>query len=776
MTANHQVTALTTRTGALLAFVFLLSATGFAYQVMLTRLFSVIFQYHFVFLIVSVAIAGLSAGAALATLARRKKREAVAEWRLLTIAALLLALLLVAVSVVLALLPSASLVWLVLSAALLPYITIGFLMALIFARFAPLSGVLYAADLIGGATGLVLGLGLVGWLGAFDAVLLLGMVCALLALIPAWFGESQALQVRAGGVAVLLLAGFIFNQTTGAAAFSLNRLQDAPPDKTMLAVLQTPDAALVETRWDAFARVDMVTTSSDETFRYVFMDAGAGSIMVRYNGDESSVDWLREDIEYLPFTFRADQLDNVLVLGAGAGRDVLMARLAGAESITAVEINPTIIEMTRANADYNGNILDLPGVSTLIADGRNYIERTANTYDLIFANVVYSQAAAPGHSALAESYIFTREALQAYWNSLNDGGRIGFVTHHGIEGLRLIVAALDMLQREGMSLPQALEHVSLVSSRSGDVQARTSVVMISRTPWAEDEATAYVEQAHQRDAGALYLPHYIEVGFEQMITGTISLDDYIRTNSDFNYTPTTDDSPFFYQFRPGLPESLTDLLIISLVLAFIYLSWLIFFYVRTDNQHWKRASLAPYFALLGVAFLLIEAPLIQRFHLLLGQPVLALITVVGALLVGSGLGSLYSSRFPLEVLPRLVIGFALGVAALGLLSLLIYPPLIRWALPLDLSLRVAVTALAILPLGFLMGVPFPSGLRVAHVADPNGVAAFWGANAVTSVLGATLAMVVAIAVGFSAAMLLGAALYGLVALLIMVSWSRLLAR
>ena len=775
MTANYRITESTGRTGALLAFVFLLSATGFAYQVMLTRLFSVIFQYHFVFLIVSVAIAGLSAGAALATLVRRRKREAVGEWRLLTALVLLLALLLIGVSIVLALLPSANLVGLVVGAALLPYVTIGFLMAMIFARYAPLSGVLYAADLIGGALGLVAGLALVGWLGAFESVLLLGVLVALLAFVPAWIGDSRGLQMRTAGLTALLVLGFIFNQVTGVAAFAPNRVQNAPPDKTMLAVLQSPGTALVETRWDAFARVDMVTTPSDETFRYVFMDGGAGSIMVRFNGDESSVNWLQTDLEYLPFVFRSDQLDSVLILGAGAGRDVLMARLAGAESITAVEINPAIVEMTRASADYNGNILDLPGVNTVIADGRNYIERTDTTYDLIYANVVYSQAAAPGHSALAESYIFTREALHAYWNRLNDDGRIGFVTHHGIEGLRLVVAALDMLQREGMSLAQALEHISLVSMRSGDVQARTSVVTISRTPWTADEADAYVQQAHQRGAGALYLPHYIEVGFEQMITGAITLDDYIRTNSNFNYTPTTDDSPFFYQFRPGLPETLTDLLIISLVLAFVYLSWLIFFYVRTDNQHWKRASLAPYFALLGIAFLLIEAPLIQRFHLLLGQPVLALITVVGALLVGSGLGSLFSSRFALEALPKLVIGFALGVAALVVISLLIYPPLIRWALPLDLSVRVLVTVLAIMPLGFLMGVPFPSGLRVAHVADPGGVAAFWGANAVTSVLGATLAMVVAIAIGFSAALLMGAALYGLVALLILVSWKRLLA-
>jgi hypothetical protein len=299
---------------------------------------------------------------------------------------------------------------------------------------------------------------------------------------------------------------------------------------------------------------------------------------------------------------------------------------------------------------------------------------------------------------------------------------------------------------------------------------RSSVVLITHTPWTNEEA-------HQRGADALYLPPHMEIGFEQMLAGEITLEDYIRTNHDFNYTPPTDDNPFFYQFRPGLPETLNSMLMISGIMAFVYLSWLIFFFVRTDNQHWKRASIAPYFGLLGVgvALLLIESPLIQRFQLLLGQPVLSLITVVATLLVGSGLGSLYSNRISIDALPKIVPRFALAVAACAILSLLIYPPLIRWPVPLELSLRVTLTIVAVLPIGFVMGVPFPAGLRIAHAADPAGVAAFSGANAVTSVLGATLAMVVAMLAGFSATILLGAALYGVVALLVTVSWKRILS-
>jgi SAM-dependent methyltransferase len=764
---------LTGRARAIPVFVFSLSAVGFAFQVLLTRLFSVIFQYHYVFVIVSVAIAGLSIGAALVVLVRRN-RQRVDEWHALTYGTAGLALLLVVVTVVLMLLPSANLLAVVLVAALLPYVAIGFLNALVFARFAPFSGVLYAADLIGGALGLVIAFGVIGWIGAFEAVILLGVICGFLALIPAWIGDQQRLQIKVSGLVALLMVGFLVNRLTALADFTPASLSDAPPDKTMMHVLQDSRAMLIETRWDAFARIDVVTTA-DDTFRYVFTDAGAGSIMVRYDGDTSAVEWLTRDIEYLPFTIDAETGGSVLILGAGAGRDVLMARLAGAESITAIEINPAIVDVTREAADYNGSVFDLPGVSTIVADGRNYIERSDKTYDLIYANVVYSQAAAPGSSALAENYIFTREALQTYWERISDQGRIGFVTHHGIEGLRLIVAALDVLQADGMTLQQALRHVALVSRSSGDPQTRTSVVMITRQPWTQQAAAEFVSQVHRRGAGALYMPYYLEVGFEPMIQGVITLDDYIRINSDFNYTPATDDSPFFYQFRPGLPGPLADLLLISVFLAFVYLSWLIFFYVRPDQQQWKRASLAPYFALLGVGFLLIEAPLIQRFSLLLGQPVLALITVVGALLIGSGLGSLFSSRFPVEALPRLVMVFALGTGVMVLISLAVYPALIRWALPMDLWARLLVTAAALFPLGFLMGVPFPSGLRVAHQVDPQGVAAFWGANATTSGLGAAVAMALAIYIGFSAAFVLGVVLYAVIALLTFATWPRLLS-
>jgi spermidine synthase len=753
--------------------IFVLSAVGLAYQITLTRVFSVILQYQAVFLIVSVSIMGLSIGAAVATLVSRGNKSEQAPWTALTFGAFATAFLLVASAAVLAWMRSADTTPLAFVAAMLPFVGLGYLTSRLFTLFGYAGGVLYAADLVGATLGLLIAFLAISAVGAFDVILLLAAVVAGVGCLLALPSGKKTLRNRSVIVAVVLILALFLSSRTGLIAFNPGEIQNAPPDKTLIHMLQSGDATLLETRWDPFARLDMVTTD-DDTVRYIFTDAGAGSIMLKYDGDDSAIAWMRDEVEYLPFAVAPAAETSALIIGSGAGRDVLMAKLAGLTDITAVEVNPTLVQFTRDQAAYNGGVLDLPNVRTVVADGRNFVERSDRTYDLIYGNLVYSQAAAPGHSALSESYIFTREALQSYWRHLSVNGSIAFVTHQGIEGLRLLVAALDMLESQGMTMQEALQHVAFASRRSGDPQTRTSVVVISRQPWTSEESSAFTRAAHDRDTGVLYMPGYQETGLEPLATGAMSLQDFVDANADlFNYAPTTDDNPFFYQLTPGLPSGLSDLLIVSVIAVAVYLSWAIFFFVRQDGNQWKRAVLTPYFALLGAAYLLVEIPLIQRFGLLLGQPSLSMIVVIGALLLSSGLGSYFSSRFALNRLPKRVAIVALAAAIIIGLSLVAYPALIDAALPLSLELRILVTILAIFPLGFVMGVPFPSGLRVAHEADSRGIAAFWGANAVTSVLGSALAMALAMSFGFSSALLLGAVLYAAVALIVRVSWPRM---
>jgi hypothetical protein len=170
--------------------------------------------------------------------------------------------------------------------------------------------------------------------------------------------------------------------------------------------------------------------------------------------------------------------------------------------------------------------------------------------------------------------------------------------------------------------------------------------------------------------------------------------------------------------------------------------------------HAEAAALL-YFALLGLGFLFVEIPLLQRFILYLGQPATSFGVVVAALLAASGLGSRYlSARLPLRLALPLIAGLVV-----------VYPWLLTGlfdlTLPLPLAGRVAITVIAILPLGALMGVPFPAGLARLDSSRPGLIAWVWAVNGCASVISAVLAAMIALTWGFAVVLWAAAAAYGL---------------
>ena len=730
----------------------LVSAGTLAFELTLTRLFSVIFRYHYVFLAVSLAILGLGLGAASGNrLARRRGRVKV--WRDLIRLAMILVASFPVVALFLSLLTSATSVWPAAVLALIPFFVTGLFNAFIYAHFASQSGLLYGADLIGAAIGSLLAIALLAWGGAFTATLSLGALGALAALTLALSLRSWRAARVGGGILALILVAAIGNRIWGWIDLSPSRLRNPPPDKTMLLTLQDPaqGARLVDTAWGPFARIDVVETN-DPTEKQVFTDGGAGSYMLRFSGDLGEVSSLANELTFLPFV--VGPTERVLVLGAGAGKDVLLARLAGARAITAVEINPTIVAVTRRWGDYNGHILDLPGVETVVTDGRNFVERTQSRYDLIYLNVVYTQAAEPGSAALAENYIFTDGAFRAYWRALSDDGRVAVITHNTVEGIRALITAVQGLEKEGLSTPEAMEHVSLLMLPAENPYERTAILLLRRQPWADDVA-ALQKIASVYGLYPLYLPGVAERPFAKMVQGRTRAADFF-SGGEYNWFPATDDRPFFYHLDPGVPAPLLILTTIVAVLLLVYFLWLLAAGRRTVRTH---VGFGLYFIALGTGYMLIEVPLIQRFILLLGNPTLSLATVLGGLLLGNGLGSLFSQRLRGERLSRLAGWMALGIALTALLYTFGVPLLVYALLPTALGVRLGVTLLLLLPLGFLLGIPFPCGLRLSSDALEHSTAGYWGLNAVASVLGSALATVLALQAGFRWVSVLGAASY-----------------
>jgi hypothetical protein len=773
-TVRKPVTATGVRIGWVVGAVALLAGTALGFQVALTRAFSLIFQYHYVFLVVSLAILGLGFGAAIGYGARQLDLVP-GSARATGMLALVLAVIFPVTAFLLSSVNSSDLTPFSVIVALIPFLLLGWINAMIYSNYAAQSNLIYGADLIGAAAGILVSVALLMLFGPFTTMIASGLsVCLAAALLlhstrDRWFKVSV-------GVLIAIGALVLGNHVSGFIAYDPAKITVAPPDKTMVHVLNDPNqgAEVIQTEWGAFAQVDVVQTNDPDAY-FVFTDAGAGSIMIRSDPDTGfeAYDWIEREVQYLPFT--TGPVANTLIIGAGAGYDVVLAKHAGAETITAVEINPAIVEVTRERGAFNGDILDTPGVTTVITDGRNFVDRTEEPFDLIYMNVVYSQAAAPTSAALAENHAFTVEALRAYWGRLTENGRVGFVSHNGLEGVRLLMTALAALQGEDIPLTEALHHTALVmSDASADPSNAPSVLLLNKQPWTAGSAASFEAEVERRELSPLYIPHVAEDTLRVLLDGTMTLKEYIAANEAYNIFPTTDNQPFFYHLNAGLPAPLNRLLQISFLLTTGYIILAAALQPAELKHEWSRVSLLVCFSLLGGGYLLAEVALQQRFRLLLGDPVLSLIVTLGSLLLGSGLGSLLANRFDSGRLARLVVLSAVGVG-LGLsAAALVYPSLVNFGLPQSLPVRILLTMIAILPLGLLMGIPFPSGLRLAAQSDARGVPLYWGMNALASTVGAVVAAAIGVLAGFHLALFTGALLYLLAGGLFQLCWKRML--
>lgn len=757
---------------ATLLLVFLLAGVGLSYEIALTRIFALRFQYHYAFLAVAVAVGGLSLGAAAtqwwspAPGAPANDRRADA-W-------LLLALLFSLVGLGLAWLPLAALLPHLLL-ALGPFLLLGFVLTDLFISHRGASGLLYGADLLGAATGVVLVVVLLHWWSPFT--LIYGFSALLAA--GALYQSPRHQRWRSGVVGLIALVLVLLNLTTGWADFDPRRLLDPPRDKTMLAILNDPaqTATLERTLWSPFARVDVVTTA-DPTAKFVFTDGGAGSYMLRFTGDLATVADQQGTPAYLPFATGA--VTQTLILGAGAGKDVVLALLGGAQQITAVEVNAATVAATRADARYNGNILDLPNVQTVIGDARTFVERSNVDYNVIYLNLVYTQAADPLGQALVENYVFTTEAFQGYWQRLAADGRLAVVTHNALEGSRAMITALQALAELGLAPPQALDHMALWVMPATDPTLRTTVFLLSKHPLTPVDKQQLGEQAVALGMQPFFMPGDAEGAFAPLRQG-MGLGDFVQEDAAYNLSPTTDDRPFFFQLDPGLPTPIRWALQLASGLAGLLLAGAFFTTTggssggtpRTghrlandgDREQLPRWLALLYAALIGLAFMLLEVALLQGLQLLLGAPIFSLAVVLGALLIGGGCGSLLSQRWRSGQL-RTRLGPVLWLLVLmALLYALGLSFLVQRLLPLAFPFRVgAAILLSFLP-GLLLGIPFPALLRLAP-PERSVVAWLWSINGAFSVLGSTLAMALAMTGGFRWAYWSGALLYAGLALLL----------
>jgi hypothetical protein len=446
-----------------------------------------------------------------------------------------------------------------------------------------------------------------------------------------------------------------------------------------------------------------------------------------------------------------------------------------------VEINPIIADdvMRQRFSEFSGGIYTNPRVRIAVDDGRSFVRRSSEQYDVIQASLVDTWAAtAAGAYTLTENTLYTVEAFDDYLDHLKPDGVLT-ITRWVFDGLRLVSLAQAACERRGWD----------AASRLAIVQHdRVATFLLKKSSFTREEVADLERTADQLHFQVLYAPYgntdRTAASSEQSEVGTVAPSDYARLiraadRKAFyeqyaqDIRPTTDDRPFFFHttklkdqfqvafgrsmlFGNGLSALLT-LLGISTALVLLFILGPLLLAGGARHEGWPAWLI--YFGALGAGFMLIEVALLQRFVLLLGHPVYSLTVTLFSLLLGTGIGARLSRRFDSDRLRRSTLAVVACVALLAIAAVLVVEPIILWAIPLARSARILVAVATLIPIGIALGVPMPSGIRMMSVTAPQMVTWAWGINGALSVLGATLAIFIAMNWGFRVTLLSAAAVY-----------------
>jgi spermidine synthase len=743
-------------------------------ELALTRLFSVVLFYHFAFLAISIALLGLGAGGVCAHVS--KPRLDKYELRgVATLCCVLCALAIPAVLEVVLHVP----VTLELSggnfvrltaiylASAVPFFLTGLQFSLIFARQSARIPRLYAADLTGGSLACLAIVPLLNGIGGPNAILFSALCSAVAAVI--WSPASKA-KVTSFGLAGLLLLTIALNRS--------GRLTDVVWAKGVRR--QNVEFA----RWNALSRVE-VDRASDGA-RIIVIDADANTYIMNADPRQwpGSV-WQHNLMAAAPAAVNILRPQGAYaIIGPGGGVDVLRAVANGSRDVTGIEINPIIANtiMRGRYADFAYHLYERPEVRLQVAEGRSFIRNSAQLYDVVQMTLVDTWAStAAGAFALSENNLYTSEAFQEYFRHLKPDGIIAVTRwefRQPREALRVVSVAMDAMHRLGIT--QAADHFIVVSQGELDEDGINVAVLAKRSGFtAEEERNVERHIQLHPPLQLLYAPsHRVANAFSHLILSNDPVG--FSRAYQFNVSPVTDNAPFFFftlkandiirklddaegmDWKVNLGVAVLGMLLListAAVGVFLLLPLLV---GKLGRGH--PLSLL-YFIAVGLGYILVEVSFIQRFVLFLGHPTYALTVVIFLMLFSGGCGSFASRRWFSGGSGALAP--LLAVLAMLMVYVVVLPTLLNYCAGLGFGWKLLMSAVLLIPLGFAMGMPFPTGLKAlggSVVEAPGGsqlgpVEWAWAMNASASVLGSVLAIVIAMEFGLTATLACGALAY-----------------
>jgi hypothetical protein len=785
----------------------LVTAAVLMFQIIETRILSVISWYYLSFFVISMAMFGLTAGSVWVYLKGDRFSGASLSrdlsyycslFAVTSVVSLFTQLNLPLVFIytddlVTALL--AGFYWGVLVVAIaIPFFYAGVVVSLALTRSPFPIGRVYGVDLIGAAAGCLGSLALLNLTDGPSAVLWVGAIAAL----GAWLFHRSGIGAEESGsnalsglfgrphaIALALAALAAFNSTTDL-GISPNYIKGRHVSERPAPIFE---------RWNSFSRIAQYEVPSlrprlwgpsprfrSEDWaieqRQLVIDGFAASSSFRIEGNVEKAGFLAYDLTNLAYYLPNRR--SAAVVGVGGGRDVISARLFGVEEVTGIELNPLIMNLLTeepGSTQFTG-IADLPDMAFHVDEARSWFARSAERFDVIQMSLTDTWAATgAGAYTLSENGLYTAEAWRSFLDHLTSPGEVN-------ETGRMLSLAMAVIIDSGTSDPK--RHVFLAAAE------RIATLIVSRAPMPPNYVEILERAAEEKGFQILVSPDRTPSSpVLASIVGSGSNEALVHftSNLKLDLTPPTDERPFFFNqlplynldkfFRETLPSlkqgvaqgnlraTLTLVTLVGLSLLLVVGTIVVPLRPAVSDVGRKLAfGGTAYFFLIGAGFMFFEIALLQRMSVFLGHPIYSLSIVLFSMILSTGFGSLLSDRVLLDSSPRFV-AWALTTAGY-LISLNFWVPGVLTGLESSsLLARGALVVAVIAPAGLLLGFGFPTGMRLISSVDPKPTPWFWGINGAAGVLASSLAVLCSMAYGIGTSIAFAAACY---LLLIPAAW------
>lgn len=700
-----------------------------------TRLFAYIGSSHATSTALSIALLGLGLGAFVRVrVPRRAEPRVVAP----ALAAAVLGLAVAATGGM----PLAGLV----AVSLVPFALAGMLVSDAYAsRGSTAARATYAVDLFAAASGCLVAPVLLGPLAPTEIMTVLGVLCCGLALVLVECRRRSVIAIAliAAAHVSLLVAGRAGSLPDGPLAVLLR--SDLRSEKAMIGP-GTATRDVLDSAWSPLGRLDVHRSAEDREHTLgVFTDGMSPTYMVKEaHARAGAFETTWGLLMSLPY--RALRPERVLVLGAGAGASVWLAKKYGASRVDAVEVNPAIPGVLARWKHFAGDVYHEPGVRLFVEDARRHLADTSERYDVIELALALTGNVHAQPSGM-EAHLYTVEAVQLYLRHLTPTGVLVLIHADPGNAYRQLLTVLDALAASGVRRDRALDGIVVLHDPRPDIAYRYMLV-VRPSPLAVDVVDGLDVEPAELLWGPGDPPERSVELLDRAKLGATANDDL---------APVHDQRPYFFQNTRGLLATALAqpgrlwVLAGALVLVLV----LIIERVRTD----ARAVIRPAAVAtgLGAAFICVELALIQRFTLAAGGTLYAVSFVLFCLLAWSATGALLLGGH-WRRLQRGVAWACLAAAfAVGATALLVRD--LEWLDAISSEAgRLVLIALLLAPAGLALGGPFPTLLD--HHGDPPGrIASLWAINGVAAVAGGIVAVLALRVAGSTHALVLGAGLY-----------------